>query len=213
MERSGLSGAQPLFVLVVGIPGSGKSFFARQFSDNYRFFYVETGRYENIISNIGGDNKKVISAAKQITEATLDQALRSFKHIILEGHYYSSKERDGVLNMAKKAGFGTLIVWVQTDIETSGYRALNRDRRRLDDKNSLSLSETEFKTIAKSFQNPNPKKENIVVVSGKHDFKSQGVIVLKKIAGMYVNGAVDTNTNPNPNPQVQPPRVTRPVIR
>lgn len=207
MERSGLSGAQPLFILVVGVPGSGRSFFARQFADSYKFFYVDTGRYESIVSSLGVSNVEVHSAVAQITDANLDQALRSFKHIIMEGPYYSAKDRDEILNRAQKAGFGTLIVWVQTDIETSECRALNRDRRRIDDKYSLSLSEAEFKIAVKSFQNPNPNKENVVVVSGKHDFKSQGVIVLKKIAGMYVNGATHAQDVDNP------PRTTRPILR
>lgn len=210
MKRSGLSGAQPLFILVVGVPGSGRSFFARQFADSYKFFYVDTGRYESIVSSLGVSNVEVHSAVAQITDANLDQALRSFKHIIMEGPYYSAKDRDEILNRAQKAGFGTLIVWVQTDLETSEYRVLNRDRRRVDDKYSLSLSRVEFKAAVKSFQNPNLNKENVVVVSGKHDFKSQGVIVLKKIAGMYVNGA--TNSQEVENTQ-KPSRPSRPIIR
>ena len=207
MERSGLNGTQPLFILVVGVPGSGRSFFARQFADSYKFFYVDTGRYESSLLSLSDSNSDIVPVAAQITEAVLDQAVRSFKHIILEGPYYSVKEREEVLSLAQKAGFGTLIVWVQTDLETAEYRALNKDRRRIDDKYSLSLSELEFKTAVKAFQNPNPSKENVVVVSGKHDFKSQGVIVLKKIAGMYVNGAT------NSQEAVSPSRTTRPVIR
>ncbi|MDQ5913488.1 MAG: hypothetical protein QG623_106 [Patescibacteria group bacterium] len=213
MERSGLSGAQPLFVLVVGTPGSGKSFFARQFADSYRFFYVETGRFENIVSTLSSSNKEVIATAKLITDAILDQALRSFKHIILEGPYYSARDREEILSRARKAGFGTLIVWVQTDLETSEYRALNRDRRRVDDKYSLSFSQAEFAQMTRAFQKPNSNKDNLVVVSGKHDFKSQGVIVLKKIAGMYVNGATESVGVTN-NSGTTPKRVvTRPVIR
>ena len=207
MERSGLNGTQPLFILVVGVPGSGRSFFARQFADSYKFFYVDTGRYESSLLSLSDSNSDIVPVAAQITEAVLDQAVRSFKHIILEGPYYSVKEREEVLSLAQKAGFGTLIVWVQTDLETAEYRALNKDRRRIDDKYSLSLSEFEFKTAVKAFQNPNLSKENVVVVSGKHDFKSQGVIVLKKIAGMYVNGAT------NSQEAVSSPITTRPVIR
>lgn len=213
MERSGLSGAQPLFVLVVGTPGSGKSFFARQFADSYRFFYVETGRFENIVSTLSSSNKEIIATAKLITDATLDQALRSFKHIILEGPYYSARDREEILSRARKAGFGTLIVWVQTDLETSEYRALNRDRRRIDDKYSLSLSQAEFAQMTRAFQKPNSSKDNLVVVSGKHDFKSQGVIVLKKIASMYVNGATESVGVINTSGSAAKRVVTRPVIR
>jgi len=186
METSGLSAAQPLLILVVGIPGSGKSFFARQFAENYKFFYIDSGRYEVELENLQSSREDISAVAKKLVSATYDQALKSFKHIVLEGSFNTEKERTEVISRAKRASFETLVVWVQTDEEAAGYRALNRDRRRADDKYSLQLSEDEFNVAKKNFQKPNPKKEVFVVVSGKHDFKSQGVVVLKKIAGMYV---------------------------
>jgi predicted kinase len=186
METSGLSASQPLLILVVGIPGSGKSFFARQFAENYRFFCIDTGRYESELAGLHSSNKEVMVTAKKLANATFEEALKSFKHIVLEGSFNSLKEREALSNKARKAGFGVLVVWVQTDLETSEMRATNRDRRRADDKFSLSLNLEEFKLLCKSFEKPVPSKESFVVVSGKHDFKSQSVIILKKIAGMYV---------------------------
>lgn len=214
MEKAGLSGMQPLLVLVVGIPGSGKSFFARQFADSYRFFNIDVGRYEGQLEGLKPSNKEVTELAKRLTDSTFEQALKSFKHIVLEGPFNSAKEREAVLRKATKAGFGTLIVWVQTDEETAEARALNRDRRRPDDKNSLNLSRAELDVLTKSFQKPNPKKENFVVISGKHDFKSQGVIVLKKIAGMYVSGAQPKDGETSiEKPPIKPTAPIRPVIR
>jgi dephospho-CoA kinase len=46
-NSGGLNIDKPLLILVVGNPGSGKSFFARQFSESYKFFYIDTGRYES----------------------------------------------------------------------------------------------------------------------------------------------------------------------
>lgn len=188
METSGLSAAQPLLVLVVGLPGSGKSFFARQFSENYKFFYIDTGRYESELETLGSSSEEISTVVAKLVNATFEQALKSFKHIVLEGPFNSERQRADVLSKAKKAGFGTLVVWVQTDEETAEYRALNRDRRRADDKFSVQLSDGQFLKIKKSFQRPDPKKGALVVISGKHNFTSQGVAVLKKIASMYVEG-------------------------
>lgn len=200
MEASGLSAAQPLLVLVVGIPGSGKSFFGRQFAESYKFFYIDSGRYESELEGLHSSNQEISAAAKKLVNATYEQALKCFKHIVLEGHFSTPKEREEMLSKARKAGFGTLIVWVQTDEETAQARALNRDRRRADDKYSLEINQDEFDEASRKFQNPNPKKEVFVVVSGKHDFKSQGVVVLKKIASMYVKGMgtpkLPTSSNP-----------------
>jgi hypothetical protein len=73
---------------------------------------------------------------------------------------------------------------------------MNRDRRRADDKNSLNLSEDEFSSMLSSFEKPVATKENSIVVSGKHDFKSQSVMVLRKIANIYMKEAQIPNTNP-----------------
>jgi predicted kinase len=186
MESFGLSASQPLLILVVGIPGSGKSFFARQFAENYRFFCIDTGRYESELAGLHSSNQEIMLTAKKLANATFEEALKTFKHIVLEGSFNSLKEREAISNKARKAGFGVLVVWVQTDLETAEQRATNRDRRRADDKFSLSLSSEEFSSLCKSFEKPVAKNEVFVVVSGKHDFKGQAVIVLKKIAGMYV---------------------------
>jgi predicted kinase len=197
METSGLSASQPLLILVVGIPGSGKSFFARQFAEKYKFFCIDTGRYESELAGLHSSNKDVMLIAKKLANATFEEALKSFKHIVLEGSFNTKREREVIVNKAKKAGFEALVVWTQTDLETAEMRATNRDRRRADDKFSLSLSPQEFGSLCRSFEKPVSAKENFVVVSGKHDFKSQSVIVLKKIAGMYVgnmNGGSGTKT-------------------
>ena len=135
-NSGGLNIDKPLLILVVGNPGSGKSFFARQFSESYKFFYIDTGRYESELEGLGKSNLEISKLAKKLTSATFEQALKSFKHIIFEGYFGSKSEREIILNKAVKAGFGVLTVWVQTDNATTEERAMNRDRRRADDKNS-----------------------------------------------------------------------------
>lgn len=201
MEASGLSAAQPLLILVVGIPGSGKSFFGRQFSENYKFFYIDSGRYKSELEVLNSASQEDINTvANKLVNATYEQALKCFKHIVIEGQFNTAKEREEVLSKARKAGFGTLIVWVQTDEDSARSRALNRDRRRADDKYSVQINQDEFDDLVKVFQIPNPKKETFVVVSGKHDFKSQSVIVLKKIASMYVKGMNSVNQDESSSP-------------
>lgn len=190
MDTPSLGALKPLMILVIGLPGSGKSFFARQFAERYKFFYVDSGRYETELEALSLDVKMINTLAKKLAGATFEEALKSFKHIVLEGSFSSAKEREEILQKADKAGFGTLVVWVQTDIETAAERAINRDRRRQDDKYSINISEEEFKNQVKVFEKPNPAKEILVVISGKHDFRSQSLIVLKKIAGIYVNNVV-----------------------
>ncbi|HRV76338.1 MAG TPA: hypothetical protein P5247_03080, partial [Candidatus Saccharimonadales bacterium] len=86
-------------------------------------------------------------------------------------------------------------------------RATNRDKRRLDDRGSVQLTEDEFTEQSKNFKKPDLKNESFVVISGKHDFKSQSVIVLKKIASMYMN---NLNNNSSSSSSISS---TRTVLR
>lgn len=203
MEAAQLTSLQPLLLLVVGVPGSGKSYFARQFAESYKFFYINAGRYSVEIEASLGSTKEAERLGKNLALATFGQTLGSFKHVVLEGPFDMARERESIINTAKKAGFKVLTVWVQTDEETCYGRAMNRDRRRADDRSSLNLTRDEMDEAVGRFQKPNPSKENTVVISGKHGFKSQGVSVLKKIAGMYVpkpsvEGSVQSNVQSSP---------------
>ncbi len=185
MDAAGLTAQQPLLILVIGIPGSGKSHFARNFASQYKFFYVNTERYAH---ELGAKLPTTESAdlAKKLALATLEQTFGSFKHMILEGPFNTLKERLEIADMAKMAGFKLLVVWVQTDLQTSQGRALNRDRRKTDDRHSLTLDVDSFLKVSEGFERPVVGRENFVVISGKHNFDSQGLSVIKKIASIYV---------------------------
>ncbi|HRV76442.1 MAG TPA: AAA family ATPase, partial [Candidatus Saccharimonadales bacterium] len=121
METSGLSAAQPLLVLVIGIPGSGKTFFARQFSDSYKFFCLDSGKFESELQDLNSSYEDVSKVSNKLVENTYDQALKAFRHIILTGSYNNVKQRNEVITKAQKSGYRTLIVWVQTDEETAKF--------------------------------------------------------------------------------------------
>jgi predicted kinase len=187
MDTAGLTAQQPLLILVIGIPGSGKSYFARKFTEAYKFFYVNTERYAYELSlKIDTDQAKEV--AKKLSLATLEQTFGSFKHMILEGPFDTLKERLEIADMAKLAGFKLLVVWVQTDEETALTRTMNRDRRRADDRHALMIDQEGFNELNSKFEQPVVGRENFVVISGKHNFDSQGLVVLKKIASVYVAG-------------------------
>ncbi len=67
-NSGGLNIDKPLLILVVGNPGSGKSFFARQFSESYKFFYIDTGRYESELEGLGKSNPEISKLAKKVSK-------------------------------------------------------------------------------------------------------------------------------------------------
>src|SRR5690554_3128789 len=113
----------PIVLLVIGLPGSGKSFFARQFSEAHNLPYVSENqiRYELFDkASFSSSEQKVVSSISQLMVDTL---LKTGSSIVYEVWTMKGLER---LEMAKtlyKLGYNMLIVWVQTDEQTSRLRA------------------------------------------------------------------------------------------
>lgn len=182
----------PLLIITMGLPGSGKSFFGRQFAEQYdlprisedviRFELFEKPQFNN-------DEADII---ERIFNYALSQLIVTGKTVICEGSYLQTKQRKAVESIARKHGYRTLTVWLQTDLETSMKRAATRDRRNLDSKYAFEIDKIRFNKIKTTLQRPG-EKEPFVVISGKHAFKGQCLTVLRKITSMYSDGLLSGN--------------------
>ncbi len=182
----------PLLIITMGLPGSGKSFFGRQFAEQYdlprisedviRFELFEKPQFNN-------DEADII---ERIFNYALSQLIVTGKTVICEGSYLQTKQRKAVESIARKHGYRTLTVWLQTDLETSMKRAATRDRRNLDSKHAFEIDKIRFDKIKTTLQRPG-EKEPFVVISGKHAFKGQCLTVLRKITSMYSDGLLSGN--------------------
>lgn len=177
----------PLLILVMGYPGAGKSFFARQFSEQYGIARVSEDRirYELFAEpNFSQDEAEILSA---VTTYMLEQLMQTGSPVICDAHLLKQKQRKMYSELAHKNGYRCLTVWLQTDAETAAFRASKRDKRNPDSKYSFNLSPGIFETLRSQLERP-LEREVSVVVSGKHAFKSQCLTVLRKIATIYSEG-------------------------
>jgi predicted kinase len=155
---------KPHFIVVVGIPGAGKSFFATQFSDMFNAPYLDYSKFTKIISDQ--------QAAADITSYVFGQLLKSRQTIILEGTGSKIDDRKDLSVIAKKHGYEVLYVWVQTDPQTAEQRAVTSK--------TATMSQNEFSDKARQFE-MFQKGESYVVVSGRHTYATQAKVVLKKL--------------------------------
>jgi len=170
---------RPQILMVVGLPGAGKSFFSRQFSETFSAPVVSFDRIRYELFNkpsYSADENDLVSrlAAYQIEE--LFKTNRSF---IVDGGCNARVDRISLAQLAKKANYDTSVVWVQTDAVTTKQRALKRSPRREDDKYNTSLTEQQYDAFARRFTEPT--RENYVVISGKHTYNAQAKMVLRKL--------------------------------
>jgi len=170
-----LSLAKPHLIIMIGIPGAGKSFFAKNFAETFQAPLVSAEIIRTKLFNEPTFSKNENETVSQITDYILDELLKTKQTIIFDGLSYSRSVRLDLAKKARKGNYEPLLVWVQTEPATAKARATKRTHGK------VALSPELFEQQAKQFTQPNPD-EKAVVISGMHTYASQLRIVLKKLA-------------------------------
>lgn len=175
-----LSLARPLLIFIVGLPGAGKSYFARHFSDTFGapLASADTLRFELFDKPSFSQNE--YGLIKRLLERQLLELLKTKNTVLIDGVCNTRQERTGLEQLASQHGYGTLTVWVQTDEPTAKARSLQRNPKRPGDEFNSRLNAEQFETLAKRFAQPT--REDYVVISGKHTYTTQAKMVLRKLA-------------------------------
>jgi len=159
-----LSLSQPHAIVMVGIPGSGKTFFAEKFAETFKSPYVSY----DILRSFVSDEKFI----PKLAERQLKELYKTNYSIVIDGFAQSRNERTELMKKLRQHGYEALFVWVQTDPDTAQARALKQSR----------LSKDEYTKHMKRFSPPHVT-EKAVVISGKHTYATQVKSVLKRLSG------------------------------
>ena len=186
MDKLNLS--QPLVIVVTGLPGSGKTFFANSFATTFGAASVSNDkiRWTLFANHTYSENENAM--VDQISDLLIVELLRTKRTFIIDGGYNSSLKRKHIEIIAKKAGFATLTVEVQTEPLTAKDRAKSRSAKNPCDKFKQSLKPEQFAKLVKNYEAPTIGRSS-VVISGKHTAQTQLRTVLKKIVEMERNPA------------------------
>lgn len=158
-----LSLSQPHAIIMVGIPGSGKTHFAKKFADT---FHAPRVSLEDIRTHALDD-----AAAATLVEQYLGELLKTNQSVVLELNTSSRQKRTTLARFIKDAGYAPLFVWVQTDTDTAKQRSL---RAKTHDEESYGKQLRQFSAPHAS--------ESVLVISGKHTYASQAKTVLKRLS-------------------------------
>jgi len=175
-----LSLSRPLVVMLIGVPGAGKSFFARQFADMFSAPLVSYDYLRHTLVPESTYEKEEDAVISEIVTSQLQELLKTGRTIIIDGGMHTSQQRAEIAKAAKKHDYGSLVIWVQTDTPTAEYRSIRRSSLRKGDELNSSMQPASFKRYVKLFEAPS-KREEYVVISGKHTFTTQAKTVLRKI--------------------------------
>ena len=189
-----LSLSQPHVIIMTGIPGSGKSFFAEKFADTFHAPYVCQAKIAELAHISEAD-------ATAVTLYQLQELFKTKQPIVFDGASETRAERAELARMARRAGYETLFVWVQTDITTAKGRAT----KDIKGKTRPTRTPEEFDRHIKRFTPPNAI-EKPMVVSGKHTYASQAKVVLKKLSAPRTASAQPIEPPTRPAPSTAPRR-------
>jgi len=160
---------KPFLIVVVGLPGAGKSFFGKNFSKIFDAPFLDYQFFRNHAKNE--------SASDQLIDEVLGMLLLSRQTLIIEGPGYTLRGRGELKKLARKKGYELLFVWVQTESAIAQKRSIAKGTKKY------------FDEYHKKFQ-PLTRFEPYVVISGKHTNQTQAKTVLKKIAESKDRGSI-----------------------
>lgn len=169
-----LSLASPHLIVMVGIPGSGKSFFAEHFASTFNTPYVSYSELSHEIFGNSTLSTKDASVAAKVSNYMLEQLLKTGQTVVYEGPTEIKNVRIALSKIAKDNGYTPLFVWVQTESSAARIRATKKQDNR------AYLSDDQFDATLRRFTAPSGT-EKAIVISGKHTYASQLKIVLKHL--------------------------------
>ena len=157
---------------MVGIPGSGKSFFAEHFSKTFNAPMVS----EEFLNSIVSSKEQTIVS---VSEYILNELFKTNQTLVYDGDATTRTGRQSFAKLAKSRGYEPLFIWVQTESVSAKQRATKSGKIN-------TLTSEEFNDAIKKFTPPNAS-EKAIVISGKHTYASQLKIVLTRIASERQN--------------------------
>ena len=177
------SSSRPLMLVAIGLPGAGKSFFARQFAETFGAPLISYDEIRYELFNEIGYTAEMDEIVARIASLQLRELMKTKKTIVIDGGHNPKVNRAELAKLARTASYDIMNVWIQTDERTAYARSIKRGRGKFDIFNR-SLSEDEFIALAKKFTPPS-NYEKYVVISGRHTYASQARIVLKKMVPIH----------------------------
>lgn len=169
---------KPLLVLLYGMPGSGKTFFARQLCEQISAAHVQGDRIRDELFENPTYSKEENHIVASLMTYMASEFLQAGISVVFDTNAMRMSQRRALRNLAIKAGAHPVLLWLQIDPDSAYKRSSKRDRRKHDDHYAQEMDAATFRELIAGMQNPEIT-ENYLVLSGKHVFNTQKNAVLR----------------------------------
>lgn len=175
------STATPHVIIMLGIPGAGKTTFAEQFA---KTFHAPLISHQALKQAGDIDDKQTLAIAATL----LHELFKTKRTIVYDGQTDTKAMRQALVKKIISAGYTPLLVWIQTESVEAKRRATRRGGNH---------TAEEFDQAVLRFQTP-IEKEAAVVISGKHTYATQLKVILKHLAGGRPSDSPPDSEQPRP---------------
>jgi len=150
-----------MLIMVMGLPGSGKSFFAKRFAEELGAEYISSDALRNKMGLRGKylpENKNTVY--QQMAETAKDLILKS-KCVVLDATFFQKKFRKLIYSIAEAAGSPLYLIMVQAD-ENIIQQRLSVPRKDSEADHSVYLKiKDQFEPLEKPFLQLDSTNENL----------------------------------------------------
>lgn len=177
MNESSNIAVKPKLLLLVGIPGAGKTFFAERFSTEYKIPFINLNDWRYALISQPTFDRQEDAKIFEFGQMLLQQIFKTGKSIVIEGGLDSRADRQRYIQLARQNGYDPMVIWVQNVEQESRLRATRLNKKM---PKRFLIDDEVFDNITRHFTAPN-MAEKPVVISGKHAFSTQYRTILKRI--------------------------------
>lgn len=169
---------KPFLLMFYGLPGSGKTYFARQFVEKVQAAHLQADRIRHELFQQPRYDREENAVVAQIMDYMAGEFLQAGVSVVYDVGALRTQQRRNLRDLARQAGAESVLIWQQIDQDGAMSRVLRRDRRKSDDRYALQPDRELFGRLAQAMQNP-AQGEEYVVMSGKHVFPTQLSTILR----------------------------------
>ena len=169
---------KPVLFMLYGMPGAGKSFVARQLSEQIVVANVQGDRIRAELFENPTYTKQENHIVASIMTYMTQEFLKAGISVVFDVNAMRLSHRRALRNMASRFGAEPVLMWLQIDPDTAFARASSRDKRKSDDHYAQQITLDGFKQLLSGMQNPEIN-EHYIVLSGKHVFATQKNAILR----------------------------------
>lgn len=173
----------PLLILLMGLPGAGKSYVAAHLHQKYGFSILSG---ENITQALFGREKcapEEYEEAYQVLHAHAEQMISQGYIIVIDATNGQFAHRQQIYDAVKDHSHKSLIIQLITDDETAFKRIIDRGIDKSDPQNIKSdISEETYESFRKSVESPKPEENACSIVSDEKVLESVDKVIDKALS-------------------------------